>query len=80
MKQVAHIRQISRIVAAAIWGEEGNLRLRGIFISVGRSVGAEASENELRKCGLGYRAKNLLATAKRVALRRGSLGFVERAA
>ena len=34
---------------------------------------AEASENELRKCGLGYRAKNLLATAKRVALREAAL-------
>jgi len=28
---------------------------------------ARATERELRKCGLGYRAKNLLATAKRVA-------------
>src|SRR5262249_30885166 len=27
------------------------------------------NEHELRKCGLGYRAKNLLATAKRVSLR-----------
>src|SRR5207302_9882568 len=28
---------------------------------------ARTTERELRKCGLGYRAKNLLATAKRVA-------------
>ena len=66
MKQVAHIRQIS-------------LKLRKRF---GISVGiygthvyafpaaerlAGATEEELRDCGLGYRAKNLLATAQRVA-------------
>jgi N-glycosylase/DNA lyase len=66
MKQVVHIRQIS-----------GKLRQRfgrripicGIhvydFPPSARLAGA--SEKELRDCGLGYRAKNLLATAQRVA-------------
>ena len=66
MKQVAHIRQMS-------------FKLRERF-SAGISVAgthvypfptaprlARATEGELRECGLGYRAKNLLATAQRVA-------------
>ncbi len=65
MKQVAHIRQIS-------------LALRRRF-GDGRKVGdhavhtfpvaqriASASEKDLRECALGYRAKNLLATARLV--------------
>src|SRR5205814_7648263 len=63
MKQVAHIRQIS-------------LALRRRF-GAGRKIGdhvvytfppaqriARATENDLRECALGYRAKNLLATAR----------------
>jgi N-glycosylase/DNA lyase len=66
MKQVAHIRQMS-------------LELRKRFGTSARICGthihsfptskrlATATEQELRECGLGYRAKNLLATAQRVA-------------
>ena len=64
MKQVVHIRQMSfalrerfgRAVPGSGWRaypEPARL--------------AAASENELRACGLGYRAKNLQATAERVA-------------
>jgi N-glycosylase/DNA lyase len=67
MKQVAHIRQISK-----------TLRERfGVPRKIDRYVAhtfpsaqrlSESSESELRKCALGYRAKNLLATARLVGL------------
>jgi len=64
MKQVAHIRQMSRemrrrfgrVVRGSDWrAYPAPERL------------AAASEKELRACGLGYRAPNLRATAERVA-------------
>jgi N-glycosylase/DNA lyase len=66
MKQVAHIRQISHALRKR-FGEPRNLHHRVLhsFPSPTR-IGA-ASENELRKCGLGYRAKNLLNTSRLVA-------------
>ncbi len=66
MKQVAHIRQMS-------------LALRKRFGGTARIAGAEvrtfppadriasATEQALRECALGYRAKNLLLTARAVA-------------
>jgi N-glycosylase/DNA lyase len=78
MKQVAHIRQISK----ALRGRFGNAReidppsprlRRGEAITVCTFPSAEplakSSEKDLRKCALGYRAKNLLATARLVANR-----------
>jgi len=64
MKQVVHIRQMSfalrerfgRSVAGSAWRA---------YPEASRL--AAASEDELRACGLGYRAKNLQATAQRVA-------------
>jgi N-glycosylase/DNA lyase len=66
MKQVAHIRQMSR-----------SLRERfGEARSLGKTIAhtyptseriATLSERELRACALGYRAKNLLATAQVIA-------------
>jgi N-glycosylase/DNA lyase len=66
MKQVAHIRQISK-----------NLRERfGEPVAIGKQIVysfpsveriAASSEIELRKCALGYRAKNLLTTARHIA-------------
>jgi N-glycosylase/DNA lyase len=106
MKQVAHIRQISRnlrerfgegrtaelprsienadggLAAPRAMIELGRLRRRRINIEQGtaRSTNnravykfptaeriAESSEKELRKCALGYRANNLLATARLIA-------------
>jgi len=65
MKQVAHIRQISK----ALRERFGVLRkldrhVAYTFPSARRL--SESSESELRKCALGYRAKNLLATARLV--------------
>ena len=66
MKQVAHIRQISHTLRQR-YGE----RL-AIFDGVVHAFPtperiAELTEEDLRKCALGYRAKNLLATARLVA-------------
>jgi N-glycosylase/DNA lyase len=65
MKQVAHIRQISKKLRERF----GNARkidnyVLHTFPSAERL--AESSEKELRKCGLGYRAINLLRTARLV--------------
>ena len=65
MKQVAHIRQMSRALRES-FGEPraiGNVTLH-TFPSPERI--AAAAEKELRECALGYRAKNLLLTAQRV--------------
>ena len=64
MKQVVHIRQMSfalrerfgRSVPGSAWRA---------YPEASRL--AAASEDELRACGLGYRAKNLQATAQRVS-------------
>src|SRR5207245_6365752 len=66
MKQVAHIRQIS----AALRNRFGDRRKIGsrlvyTFPSAGRL--ARASEKQLRECAVGYRAKNLRATAQLVS-------------
>jgi len=58
MKQVAHIRQISQALRQR-FGQRKQIPSPDAL--------ARTTERELRKCGLGYRAKNLLATAKRVA-------------
>jgi N-glycosylase/DNA lyase len=75
MKQVAHIRQISKKLrecfgdARKIDPPSPRLR-RGKAIAVFTFPTAErlakSSEKELRECALGYRAKNLLATARLV--------------
>lgn len=62
MKQVAHIRQISRTLRER-YGEG-----RRVFDCEVRTFPpanriAELTEHDLRACALGYRAKNLLATA-----------------
>lgn len=68
MKQVAHIRQISRALRER-FGERKEICGYEVLSFPPADRLAETSEKELRKCGLGFRAKNLLATAKRVALR-----------
>jgi N-glycosylase/DNA lyase len=66
MKQVAHIRQISQNLRRRFGTQRqiGNYVVH-TFPAVERI--AETSEKELRKCALGYRAKNLLTTARSVA-------------
>jgi N-glycosylase/DNA lyase len=86
MKQVAHIRQISKALRERFGVARSPLRVRPVadnidppkhgFAAANHYVVhvfpsarrlANSSENELRECGLGYRAKNLLATARRVS-------------
>ena len=66
MKQVAHIRQISRALRQR-FGQRKQICGVEVFSFPSPDALARTTERELRKCGLGYRAKNLLATAKRVA-------------
>ena len=66
MKQVAHIRQIS-LALRKRFGTEQMIVATGVCAFPSAERLARSSESELRKCGLGYRAKNLLATAQLVA-------------
>jgi N-glycosylase/DNA lyase len=66
MKQVAHIRQISRALRQR-FGQRKQICGGEVFSFPSPEALARTTERELRKCGLGYRAKNLLATAKHVA-------------
>src|SRR5215831_10186086 len=68
MKQVAHIRQISKKMRER-FGEARNIGDYVVYAFPPADRVAGASEHELRKCGLGYRARNLRATAKRIASR-----------
>jgi N-glycosylase/DNA lyase len=63
MKQVAHIRQIS-LALRRRFGERRKIgdHVAHTFPPVQRI--ARSSEHDLRECALGYRAKNLLATAR----------------
>jgi N-glycosylase/DNA lyase len=66
MKQVAHIRQISKALRQR-FGSEGKITnyVTHTFPSARRI--AQSSEKRLRECALGYRAKNLFATAQLVS-------------
>ncbi|HJT82153.1 MAG TPA: DNA glycosylase [Chthoniobacterales bacterium] len=66
MKQVAHIRQMSRALRER-FGEKRELERRTLFTFPTAARLAQSSEKELRKCALGFRAKNLLMTARQVA-------------
>jgi N-glycosylase/DNA lyase len=66
MKQVAHIRQISRNLRER-FGEIRKIDSYVVHIFPSAERIAAVSAGELRKCALGYRAKNLLATARQVA-------------
>lgn len=66
MKQVAHIRQISRALRQQ-FGQRKQICGGEVFSFPSPEALARTTERELRKCGLGYRANNLLATAKHVA-------------
>jgi N-glycosylase/DNA lyase len=66
MKQVAHIRQISRALRRR-FGELREIENQGVYTFPSGARLAKSSEKELRECALGYRAKNLLATARLIA-------------
>lgn len=66
MKQVAHIRQISLALRKRFGTEKVICGSRVYDFPSAERLGRR-SEPELRECALGYRAKNLLATARVVA-------------
>ena len=66
MKQVAHIRQIS-LALRKRFGEQRRIGDRLVYTFASPRRVAQASEKELRDCKLGYRAKNLRATARFVS-------------
>ncbi|MEA3186349.1 MAG: N-glycosylase/DNA lyase, partial [Chthoniobacter sp.] len=66
MKQVAHIRQIS-LTLRKRYGESKQILGQEIFTFPSAERIGELTEQELRGCALGYRAKNLLATARLIA-------------
>ena len=63
MKQVAHIRQIS-LALRNRFGERRKIGSRVMYAFPSPQRIARASENQLHECKLGYRAKNLHATAQ----------------
>ncbi len=65
MKQVAHIRQIS-LALRKRFGEQRTIGDQLVYTFVSPQRLAQASEKELLDCKLGYRAKNLRATARLV--------------
>jgi N-glycosylase/DNA lyase len=66
MKQVAHIRQISRKLRER-FGETRKIATHTVYTFPSAQRIAQSSEKELRECALGYRAKNLLGTARAVS-------------
>jgi len=65
MKQVGHIRQISRALRER-FGEARKIGNHVLHAFPSPQRLAATSEKELRECALGYRAKNLLATVRLV--------------
>src|SRR6266581_8457507 len=63
MKQVAHIRQIS-LALRNRFGEPRHVDNHVVYTFPSAQRIARASDEELRECALGYRARNLLATAR----------------
>jgi N-glycosylase/DNA lyase len=66
MKQVAHIRQIS-LALRKRFGERRGIGNQLVYAFASPQRLAQASEKELLECKLGYRAKNLRATARLVS-------------
>ena len=66
MKQVAHIAQISHTLRR-LYGKKLLWGAREVFAYPEPEVLASLEEADLRACALGYRAKNLLASARMVA-------------
>jgi N-glycosylase/DNA lyase len=64
MKQVAHIRQMS-LTLRERYGEPVPGSPVGSYPTPERLAGLH--EDDLRACGLGFRAKNLLGSARRIA-------------
>jgi N-glycosylase/DNA lyase len=73
MKQVAHIRQISQTLRTR-YGKRQRVIVCEAHSFPTPSRIAKLTEQDLRACALGYRAKNLLATARLVSSGEADLG------
>lgn len=65
MKQIAHIRQISHALRRR-FGEQRKIDKYELYSFPSAERISGSSEKDLRECALGYRAKNLLVTARLV--------------
>jgi N-glycosylase/DNA lyase len=72
MKQVTHIRQIS-LALRRRFGDKRKVDDHVIYTFPAAQRIARVSENDLRKCALGYRARNLLMTARLVSSGKANL-------
>ena len=72
MKQVAHIRQIS-LALRRRFGAKRRADDHVVYTFPSAQRIACATENDLRECALGYRAKNLLASARLVSSGKANL-------
>jgi N-glycosylase/DNA lyase len=72
MKQVAHIRQIS-LALRRRFGSERTVGDHPVYTFPPAQRIARAPENDLRECALGYRARNLLATARLISSGKANL-------
>jgi N-glycosylase/DNA lyase len=72
MKQVAHIRQIS-LALRRRFGDKRRIGDHVVYTFPPAQRLARASEDDLRECALGYRAKNLLCTARLVTWNEANL-------
>ena len=77
LKQVAHIAQISHTLRRRFGRRVGEIAGQELFAYPTPERLSQASEAELRACGLGYRARTLLATARALA-DGGGAGTLER--
>ncbi len=66
MKQVAHIAQISHMLRAR-FGDRHEWKGKAVFSYPTADRLATLEEEDLRACSLGYRAKNLLGSARMIA-------------
>lgn len=76
LKQVAHIAQISHILRER-FGEPHAIRGTTLYSYPTPARIAALTEADLRACALGFRAKNLLATARLVAAGEIDLGALD---
>jgi N-glycosylase/DNA lyase len=72
MKQVTHIRQIS-LALRRRFGDKRKVDDHVVYTFPAAQRIARVSENDLRKCALGYRARNLLMTARLVSSDKANL-------
>ena len=72
MKQVAHISQIS-LALRRRFGDKRKVDDHVVYTFPAAQRIARVSENDLRKCALGYRARNLLMTARLVSSGKANL-------